>query len=92
MVYTNTTGRPIIVKVICSLSNENFDHIKNVKMGSVTHQQFVKGKGFPCARLCVNDIILTDINYNGLHNLTTVVPPGHAYKIEGNITRWHELR
>ena len=89
VVYTNTTGRPIILTIECSLSSDNFDHNKGLSMN---RSKTIKGKGFSCARLYVNNVMLTDINSIGNHTLTTVVPNGHSYKIDGNIVRWHELR
>lgn len=89
--YTNTTGRPIMIFVECTLNQSNFDHTETVKGPAGTHQKHVKGVGFPCARLCVNDCVLSDTNNFGLHRLMAIVPPGHAYKIDGNIVRWHEL-
>lgn len=70
VVYTNTTGRPIVVTACCKLSNStNY------------------------ARLCVNSATIIAISgTSGIKIIDTIVPDGHTYKIEGSITRWHELR
>ena len=91
VVYINTTGRPIMLDVECKLAAENFDHTKPVGIVSGATKP-VKGVGFNCAKLYINDIVLKNVNSLGVHSLIAVVPPGHAYKIDGNISRWHELR
>ncbi|QHJ78634.1 MAG: hypothetical protein [Bacteriophage sp.] len=91
VVYINTTGRPIMLDVECTLAAGNFDHTRPAGVATGATKP-VKGVGFNCAKLCINDIVLKNVNSLGVHSLITVVPPGHAYKIDGNISRWHELR
>lgn len=77
--YTNTTGRPIIVRVTCNNTTTSFNASLFVDGVSVDDVTFSYGSGSITSR----------------STLIAIVPPGETYSFEytgGSWTRWMELR
>lgn len=77
--YTNTAGRPIIVRVTCNNTTTSFNASLFVDGVSVDDVTFSYGSGSITSR----------------STLIAIVPPGETYSFEytgGSWTRWMELR
>lgn len=89
--YTNTTGRPIVVSVTCSISTsgETGGHqaggttIGSSGNASPKTAHIWVGNGVEAARI---------EGTTGIFAMSVLVPNGVAYKVDGKIVTWAELR
>lgn len=77
-VYTNTTGRPIVVSVTCSISASRGEGNPTPRAAHLW-----VGNGVEAARIAGG---------TGTFAMSVLVPNGVAYKVDGKIVTWAELR
>lgn len=89
-VYTNTTGRPIVVAVTCSIStsggNSSIPGVGGVGGSNAASPKMARiwvGSGVEVARV---------EGTSGIFPMCVIVPNGFGYKIVGDVVTWAELR